>query len=83
MVEPDPAQVAARGRVEVAAERQLHGADGDVGRGGDVGKGDVLVGVLVDERGSPVQRGRRTVVPVLGGRVGERIVRERGQGGGD
>jgi hypothetical protein len=77
VVEPDLAQVAARGGVEVAAECQLHGANGDAGRRGDVGDGDVLVSVLVNEDDSPVQRGRGTVVPARDGRVGDRAGRAR------
>jgi len=45
LVEADPAQVGRRGRVEVAPEGELDGADGDAGRAGDVGDGDVDVGV--------------------------------------
>ena len=64
------------GRLGVTAEevREARQAAGD---------GDVLVSVLVDERGGAAQRGRGAVVPVIHSRVGERVVRERGQGGSD
>ena len=39
----------------MAPESQLDGADGDAGGAGDVGGGDVLVGVLVDEHDRVVQ----------------------------
>src|SRR5262249_33957215 len=82
MVEPDPAQVARGGGVQVTAEGQLHGADGDAGGGRDVGQGDVLVRPGGDERDRAPQRGRGGVVPVRGGRLGQGVVGERGQRGG-
>src|SRR5215472_12972352 len=55
VVEPDPAQVFGRGGVQVPPEGELDGADGDRHGGGDVGDGDVGVGVLVDERHGSAQ----------------------------
>ncbi len=72
-----------RGSVQVPPEGELHRADRDESGAGDVGDRDVLVGVLVDEGDRPAQRVGVGVVPVFNGGLGERVVREDGQHGGD
>jgi hypothetical protein len=64
VVQPNPAQVAQGRGVQVAAERQLDGADGDTGGGRDLGTGDVVVGVLINERGRAPQRGRGGIAAI-------------------
>src|SRR6185437_1006578 len=80
VVEPDPPQVGRWRAVHVTAERQLHRTNGDVGGGSYAGSGDVLLGMLVNERDRAAQRGRGAVGPVLDGRLAERIVWKRSQG---
>ena len=82
--EPDPTQVGHRGGTEATAEGELHRPEDRSGGAGDVGRADVPVGVLLQKRDRPSQRGGGGVVPVRGGRFGERGVgedrqRRRGQ----
>jgi hypothetical protein len=51
LLEADPAQVSRGGGVQVAPEGELDGAGGDADRAGDVGDGDVGVGL--DEADGP------------------------------
>src|SRR5215469_10173608 len=79
--ETDAAQVGGGGAAEVTAERQLQGADGHAGGSGDVGRGDVAVGVVVDEADGAAQGRGVGVAAVFGGGLGQGIVREDGQRG--
>ena len=68
VLEPDPAQVGQRGGVEVPAEGELDRARGDERGGGDVGQGDVTVGLVLDEADRSPHRLGMGAMPV-GARV--------------